>query len=284
MAQNGNERRRTAATRPYGSVMADLSDVTTAGGVVWRRTGGEPSVCLVHRPHKGRFGEWSLPKGKVDSGEHPVEAAVREVAEETGIVGIPQQRMRKVKYETKKGKRKVVQYWAMAVHATGPFRASAEIAEAGWFPLREAFDRLTHERDRAVLVEFARSAPATSVLLLARVAKRWDADRLARIAMAIHPQMIIADSNPRCVETLEPLSRRAGLHVRTVPDVDAADLGMIAASCPSAVVCTTGSDVDYAVHKLLGEPKKPTRKGEAWFMSFRGDEFVGQWRLEGDED
>ncbi len=32
-----------------------------------------------------RFGRWDLPKGKIESGEHPREAALREVAEETGI-------------------------------------------------------------------------------------------------------------------------------------------------------------------------------------------------------
>lgn len=34
-----------------------------------------------------RFGRWDLPKGKIEKGETPAEAAIREVEEETGISG-----------------------------------------------------------------------------------------------------------------------------------------------------------------------------------------------------
>ncbi len=44
------------------------------------RKGGD--VLLVHRP---RYDDWSFPKGKLDPGEHAITAAVREVAEETGL-------------------------------------------------------------------------------------------------------------------------------------------------------------------------------------------------------
>ena len=55
------------------------ADVIAAGAVVLRR-GRE--VLLVHRP---RYDDWSFAKGKLDPGEHEVAAAVREVAEETGL-------------------------------------------------------------------------------------------------------------------------------------------------------------------------------------------------------
>ncbi len=54
-------------------------DVRAAGAVVTRKGG---DVLLVHRP---RYDDWSFPKGKVDPGEHVVTAAIREVAEETGL-------------------------------------------------------------------------------------------------------------------------------------------------------------------------------------------------------
>ncbi len=53
-----------------------------AGGVVFDRREGRPVVAVVHRP---RYDDWALPKGHVDSGESWEEAALREVAEETGI-------------------------------------------------------------------------------------------------------------------------------------------------------------------------------------------------------
>jgi len=42
----------------------------------------EPLLALVHRP---KYDDWSYPKGKLDLGEHVTAAAVREVAEETGL-------------------------------------------------------------------------------------------------------------------------------------------------------------------------------------------------------
>lgn len=52
--------------------------IEAAGGIVF-----DPSTqqVLVIR----RNGVWDLPKGKVEEGENPEEAAVREVSEETGI-------------------------------------------------------------------------------------------------------------------------------------------------------------------------------------------------------
>jgi len=60
-------------------------DVRAAGAVLWRHpedAAHEVEVALVHRP---RYDDWSFPKGKLDAGESMPAAAVREVAEETGL-------------------------------------------------------------------------------------------------------------------------------------------------------------------------------------------------------
>ena len=57
--------------------------VLAAGALAWREGKKGFEVLLVHRP---RYDDWSVPKGKLDKGETLPAAAVREVAEETGLV------------------------------------------------------------------------------------------------------------------------------------------------------------------------------------------------------
>ncbi|HEX8910321.1 MAG TPA: NUDIX domain-containing protein, partial [Anaeromyxobacteraceae bacterium] len=53
-----------------------------AGGLVWRSSPGAARLAVIHRPKRD---DWSLPKGKLEPGEGFEEAALREVAEETGL-------------------------------------------------------------------------------------------------------------------------------------------------------------------------------------------------------
>ena len=62
-------------------------DEVSAGGLVVDRSGPVPRAALIARhDRRGRL-VWSLPKGHVEAGETPEDAAVREVEEETGIRG-----------------------------------------------------------------------------------------------------------------------------------------------------------------------------------------------------
>src|SRR5687767_4031390 len=56
---------------------------TSSGGVVFRRDeAADHRFLLIRDP----YGNWGLPKGHLEGGETPREAAIREVAEETGLV------------------------------------------------------------------------------------------------------------------------------------------------------------------------------------------------------
>ena len=56
----------------------------SAGGIVI----GDAQLAVI-RPQGRPAGHWALPKGAIDPGERGVDAAVREVFEETGLVAEP---------------------------------------------------------------------------------------------------------------------------------------------------------------------------------------------------
>ena len=121
-----------------------MSDrVEAAGGVVVR----DGQVALVHRP---RYDDWTLPKGKLDSGESFEEAAVREVEEETGLRTHLVRELPSTNYEVN-GRPKLVRYWLMEVDQEGPFVPNDETDELRWIALEEALRLLTYDRDRGVL-------------------------------------------------------------------------------------------------------------------------------------
>ena len=122
--------------------------VRAAGGVLWRPTTcGRLEVVVVHRP---RYDDWSLPKGKLEPGESDEDAAVREVEEETGVVGRLGPELVATTYIDRSGRTKRVRYWAMTAVAGSPAGAN-EVDEARWVPLDRARSLLSYERDIDVL-------------------------------------------------------------------------------------------------------------------------------------
>ena len=105
-------------------------------------------IILVHRP---RYDDWSFPKGKLDRGESFEAAAVREVAEETGLVCELGQELPSTEYLDPKGRRKLVRYWAMRIVATAPWTPNDEIDQRRWATFDEAEAMLTYAHDKVLL-------------------------------------------------------------------------------------------------------------------------------------
>jgi 8-oxo-dGTP diphosphatase len=127
--------------------------VRAAGGLVWRLADGGVEVVMVRRP---KYGDWSLPKGKLDPGESWQQAAVREVGEETGLSVAVGEYLGQVEYPDPRAartRRKVVRYWAMRALG-GTFTPHAEIDAIRWLPGPGAAAALTYERDRALVRAF----------------------------------------------------------------------------------------------------------------------------------
>lgn len=142
--------------------MSDPSPVRAAGVVVLRHGEAGPEVLVIHRNLRA---DWSLPKGKVEPGEHPLVTAVRECDEESGVVpilGIPLERQEYVAL----GEPKVVDYWAATVGSEEGFSPDEEVDEVHWLSPDEAANRMTYPRDGDLVREAVAAVPTTPLILL----------------------------------------------------------------------------------------------------------------------
>lgn len=148
----------TAATGDGDPMTTDARDgrtIEAAGGVVLRPTVGGTEVLVVHRP---RYDDWSLPKGKLDPGEDAATAALREVAEETGVTAILGRELSSATYRV--GDRpKRVRWFRMTPESGDPRQRPAdhEVALARWVSVHDAAGLLTYGHERAILDECLRT-------------------------------------------------------------------------------------------------------------------------------
>jgi 8-oxo-dGTP pyrophosphatase MutT (NUDIX family) len=107
-----------------------------AGAVVFRR--GERGIrILVLRAYKN----WDFPKGLVEPGENELEAAKREVAEETGLDGLDYPFGDEYKETLPYGDNKVARYYLAQAEAE-KIELSREHHEYRWVSFDEAEDLL----------------------------------------------------------------------------------------------------------------------------------------------
>jgi 8-oxo-dGTP pyrophosphatase MutT (NUDIX family)/broad specificity phosphatase PhoE len=289
--------------------------VRAAGGVLWRPAGAGLEICVVHRPYRQ---DWSLPKGKLDGGEHPLAGAVREVLEETGVRGEPQLRLPQVAYTLPDGVPKTVEFWLMRAGdspAVAPIDPT-EVDTVLWLTPAAALERLSYPDDRALVEQVAALPPITAVQPLvrhARAGKRSEFDgndalrpvdklgqeqarRLATVLPSFAPRRLFAATPLRCRQTLEPLAEVVGLPIVTdaafaepaeVDDVPAKAKAAAARLIelrdgPRAVVCSQGKVIPTLVALLHGdEDPQPykTPKGSGWVLTWSGDRLLGSSRI-----
>lgn len=205
--------------------------IQAAGAVVLRRSGEAVEVLAVHRP---RYDDWSLPKGKLEPGETPPAAAVREVTEETSLRVRLQSPLDSFTYRTPKGADKTVSWWRGTVvgdprpdpaddEELDDHRELLEVDEVEWLSIDEADNRLDYELDRNLLGQ-ALQQPVTTPLIIVRHAKAisrkdWhgsDPDRPLRPRGRVQSRQLIGVlgsygvgelyTSPwlRCTATLQP--------------------------------------------------------------------------------
>ena len=124
----------------------------SAGAVVL-----EADRCLVMR----RDSEWIFPKGHLEANEQPIDAAIREVREETSLEIQVDGYVGNTRYEfglpDGPGMTKSV-HWYWGHRIAGEIQVEATFDEAVFLPQAEALARLTHDADREIATQaFARA-------------------------------------------------------------------------------------------------------------------------------
>ncbi|MCL3860744.1 NUDIX hydrolase [Actinotalea sp. K2] len=127
---------------------------TSAGGLVVEHTQGRPRAAVIARRNRAGRLEWCLPKGHLEGRETPEEAAVREIAEETGIVGQILRPLGTIDYWFTGDDRrvhKVVHHFLLA--ATGGVLTvegdpDGEAEDVAWIAVVDLADRLAYPNER----------------------------------------------------------------------------------------------------------------------------------------
>ena len=121
----------------------------SAGGIVLNR---KDEVLVVSQ----RGNSWSLPKGHLDPGETPLEAAIREIAEETGVSELALVRSfgsyerHRIGLETEEDRTelKVIHLFLFTTTQEALKPSDPHNPEARWVQKNEVTAYLTHQKDK----------------------------------------------------------------------------------------------------------------------------------------
>src|ERR1700761_2323130 len=120
--------------------------VLAAGGIVLR----QEEIPLIAVVRLRKRNEWVLPKGKLDDGETPRDAAEREVLEETGHDVAVHEFLGTLAYEAG-GRPKIVHYWRRETQGKPTRDLMRDVIAVDWLPLDAAVERLSRDHERAFL-------------------------------------------------------------------------------------------------------------------------------------
>jgi 8-oxo-dGTP pyrophosphatase MutT (NUDIX family) len=115
---------------------------------------GEARAALIGRlDRRGRL-RWSLPKGHVEAGETNEDAAIREVAEETGITGRVVAPLGTIDFWfVADGRRvhKTVHHFLLLASGGELSDEDIEVEQVEWVPLAQLADRLAYDDERRLI-------------------------------------------------------------------------------------------------------------------------------------
>ncbi len=145
-----------SATRPSrhpGRRFPRVEETSAGGFVIDDAPGGLHAALIARRDSRGRL-IWSLPKGHIEEGESPEEAAVREVLEETGIHGSIVESLGTIDFWFMAENRRIhktVHHYVLTALDRELSDDDVEVSEVAWVPLDEVADRLRYADERRLV-------------------------------------------------------------------------------------------------------------------------------------
>jgi 8-oxo-dGTP pyrophosphatase MutT (NUDIX family) len=129
---------------------------TSAGGVVVRGEPGFEQVIVIVPVRRAPNGKrvLGLPKGHLDPGENALQAALREVREEAGVLAEPLEQLGDVRYWYRRDGRtiaKSVVFFLFRYVSGDTADHDDEVEQARWIDLREALTELSYEGERGMI-------------------------------------------------------------------------------------------------------------------------------------
>ena len=202
----------------------EASLIQAAGAVLWRKSDiSQLEIAVIHRP---RYDDWSLPKGKVESGESHISAGYREIQEETGYESTFGPEIGTVVYKFEDAP-KEVRYWAATATVKTGTPNPQEVDEVLWLAPKKAKEKLSNKDERAIVDFFLEFGADTFPIILLRHAKAlkrtdWDGDdgdrplehrgqlqakRLLPIYLPYGISEVHTSDALRCIETIDLMAR-----------------------------------------------------------------------------
>ena len=149
------KKKSTAAAHPKNRYAKRVDEIS-AGGLVIDFSGTKGLLI-------GRFDQkdatrerllWSLPKGHIEEGETPEEAAIREVAEETGIQSEISRELGVIDFWFMAGGKRIhktVHHYLFKEVGGNLAPQESEVDEARWFPLEEIVNLLSYPDEKKLI-------------------------------------------------------------------------------------------------------------------------------------
>ena len=278
-----------------------VKPIEASGGLIVRSTPEGLRLLVVHRP---RYDDWTFPKGKHEQGEDSLEAALREVSEETGQRPHPVSMVGETTYPVD-GSPKLVTWYGMRVSEPGPFVPNEEVDEIRWLDPDGVLALLTYDHDREMLGQVDLDALLTtgSLYLVRHGAagdrQSWSGDDslrplsergemqaagLAKTLAEHRIEAIFTSPYVRCVQTVRPLAEESGLEIVEHPALAEGEGGKATRDLlrsligTNAVLCSHGDVIpavmDWMVNKgMTLKSDFDCKKGSTWEVTVRGGVF-----------